>query len=181
MTATCTAALFWHKDPMTPNRLARLYYIKFKRLRGCPHALAKGTAIGTFIGFVPVSPFKSILIICITLLSRSSTIAGILTATVICNPLTYFPLYYIAIVIGNTITPYKINWERIKAVLEILEAKPGFNEGMQALGSIGYEATIVLLLGGTILALPFTFASYFLSLTFFLKVREKRQQKQVLS
>ena len=166
---------------MTPKRLARLYYLKFKRLRGCPYSLAKGTAIGTFIGFVPVSPFKSILIICITLLSRSSTIAGILTATAICNPLTYFPLYYIAIVIGNAVTPYEINWERIRTVLEIIQAKPGFSEVIHTLGTIGYEATIVLLLGGTIIAVPFTIASYFLSLTFFLKIREKRQQKHILT
>lgn len=181
MTAMCTVALFWPDDSMNPKRLARLYYLKFKRLRGCPHALAKGTAIGTFIGFTPVSPFKTILIIFITLLTKTSTIAALFTATIICNPLTYVPLYYLAIIIGNAATPYEINWERIKAVLDILQAKPEFSETIMALGSIGYEAGFVLMIGGVLLALPFTLVSYFLSLSFFLKIQEKRQQKHVLS
>jgi tRNA-2-methylthio-N6-dimethylallyladenosine synthase len=70
--------------------------------------------------------------------------------------------------------------ERIKHVLDILMAKPGFPESIQALSSLGYEAVIILLVGGGVLALPFAIVSYCLSLRFFTKIQEKRREKHIL-
>jgi uncharacterized protein (DUF2062 family) len=99
----------------------------------------------------------------------------------VCNPLTYVAQYYFSIVIGNAITPYNLNWERMKAVLDVLLSKPGLSESIQSLGSLGIEAAIILVIGGTVLALPFTIASYFFSLRFFVTVQEKRRKKHILT
>jgi hypothetical protein len=88
--------------------------------------------------------------------------------------------YYISIVIGYADTPYHFNWERMKTVLDILLSKPGFTESFQALGSLGFEAAIILVIGGSILAFPFSIASYFLSLRFFIRIQEKKRQKHIL-
>jgi len=166
---------------MHPKRLSRLYYLKFKRLKGSPQALAKGTAIGTFLGITPIIPLHTILVVVVTLITRTSTVAAFLATLIVCNPLTYVAQYYFSIVIGNAVTPYHVNWERIKAVLDVLLAKPGLSESLHAVGTLGFEAAIILIVGGSLLALPFSIASYFLSLRFFIKIREKKRQRHVLN
>lgn len=103
-----------------------------------------------------------------------------LATIMVCNPLTYVMQYYFSIVIGNAITPYNLNWDRMRLVLDVLLSKPGLIESIQSLGSLGLEAVIILLIGGSILALPFTIASYFVSLRFFITVQEKRRKKHIL-
>ena len=165
---------------MNPKRTAKYYYIKFTRLQGDPQSLAFGTAIGTFLGVIPITPFHTIAVVSATFITRTSTIAGFLATLIVCNPLTYIPQYYFSILIGNILTPYNFTWERMKAVLNILLAKPGFMESMKALGGIGYEAVIILLVGGSVLAIPFTIVSYGLSLRLFVKIKEQRRKKHIL-
>lgn len=175
-----TVAPFWSESVMNPKRLSRYYYLKFTRLQGDPNSLAKGTAIGIFLGITPIMPLHTIMVLLVTFVTRTSTIAAILATIMVCNPLTYVAQYYFSIVIGNAVTPYNFNWERMKGVLDILLAKPGLTESLQALAGIGYEAVIVLVVGGTLLALPFTIFSYFFSLRFFIKIHEKKRQKHIL-
>lgn len=166
---------------MNLKRIARYYYIKFMRLKGDPQSLAVGTAIGVFIGITPTMPLHTILIILITVVTRSSTIAALLGSLLVCNPITYVPQYYLATVVGNALTPYQLSWGRIKEVLEVLLQHQGLYKSLEALAGLGYEAAIVLVVGGTVLALPCAIASYFLSLRFFVKIRNKRSQKHLLN
>ena len=165
---------------MNPKRISRYYFLKFLRLKGDPQSLALGTAIGTFLGITPTIPFHTISVLIVTFLTRTSTIAAFLATLLTCNPVTYVPQYYFSTVIGNYLTPYELNWDRIKNVLDILMARPGFTESLEALSSLGYEAVIVLLVGGCILALPFAVLSYFVSLRFFITIRKKRREKHLL-
>lgn len=166
---------------MNPKRSAKYYYLKFMRLKGDPQALALGTAIGTFIGITPTMPLHTVVIILITVVTRSSTIAALLASLLVCNPITYVPQYYLSTVVGNALTPYELTWTRIKEVLDVLLGHPGLVKSMEALAGLGYEAVIVLVVGGTVLSLPFAIASYFLSLRFFLRIRQKRRQKHLLN
>ncbi|AGF79165.1 hypothetical protein UWK_02629 [Desulfocapsa sulfexigens DSM 10523] len=166
---------------MNPKRTFRYYYLKFTRLQGDPKYLARGTAVGTFLGITPIIPFHTVLNLLVTFLTRTSPIAAILASVIVCNPLTYIPQYYFSIVIGNAATPYEFSWERMKAVLDIIVAKPGIMESLHALAGLGYEAVIVLLVGGSILALPFTVVGYYMSLQLFLKIREKKRKKHILN
>ena len=165
---------------MNPKRIARYFYLKFIRLKGDPRSLALGTAIGVFIGITPTIPLHTLLIILITLVTRTSIITAMLSSFLVCNPLTYVPQYYLSTIIGNGLTPYELTWGRIKEVLDILLQHQGVYKSLEALAGLGYEAAIVLVVGGVVLALPFTFASYFLSLRLFLKIRQKQIQKHLL-
>ncbi len=166
---------------MNPKRTLRYYYLKFTRLQGNPQALASGTAIGIFLGLTPISPFRTVFILLVTFLTRTSTIAALAAAFLVCNPLTYVPQYYISLVLGNLLTPYDVNWERIKGVLNFLLSKPGFGESLDALAGLGYEAIIVILVGGVVMALPFTIAGYFLSLRLFISIRDKKNKQHILN
>jgi len=165
---------------MQIGRIGRYYYRRFQRLKGDPYALAGGFAIGVFIGCTPTMPFHTVAIIVATLASRTSTVAGILSSWVVCNPLTYFPIYYFSLVIGNAVTPYHLNWVKIKTTLDLLLTSDSMAQSIKLLVGLGYEAIVVMLVGGTILAIPFTIISFYLSLKFFITVKQKRAQKRIL-
>jgi len=149
------------------KRSARYYYLKFKRLKGNPRSLAQGAAIGAFMAVTPIMPVRTIVIIASTAFIQANTLAALIVATVISNPLTYIPLYYCAVITGNAITPYSLNWERVERVLDILTSSKEFNLSIQAVVSLGLESFVVLMVGGIVLAVPVSLATYGLSLRFF--------------
>ncbi len=165
---------------MNINRIGKYYYLKFLRLKGSPHALSLGAAIGVFIGITPTIPLHTIIIFALTVITRSSFIAGLLTSWLVCNPLTYIPQYYFSLKIGNMVTPYLLDWNKIKRVLDVLLSDASFTLRLHSLMTLGYESIIVMLVGGILLALPFSIASYYLSYLTIIKFRNKNREKHVL-
>ncbi len=162
------------------QRVARYYSLRFKRLRGDPRSLALGAAVGVFIGITPTLPLHTVAIIGVTLLMRVSTIAALIAATVVSNPLTFVPQYYISWKVGDTILPDRLTWERIKEVLDVLTTQ-GIADSLKTISHLSVDAVLVMMTGGILVALPFTFLTYYYSLRFFIKIREKRRQKQLLN
>ena len=157
----------------------REFITRFKELQGDPGSLARGVAIGTFLGFAPLLPLKSVLILLLTMIIPSSTVAAFLCATIICNPLTYVPLYYLAWFIGNLILPGRASWDILNNVLQaILDG--GFTESFTLICNVGFDTGVVVLMGGMILALIPTLIVYPLSVIFFYRLEKKRYKKHVL-
>ncbi len=159
--------------------LGRYYYLRFTRLKGNPRSLAMGTAIGVLIGISPTIPLHTILILAITMLTRTSAIAGIISSWVVCNPLTYIPIYYLSMVVGNCVTPYELSWQRVEILLDNVSSHQSFTDTLGAIASLGFEAIVVMIVGGFVLALPFTIASYYLSHNFFIKIKIKKERKRI--
>ncbi len=164
---------------MKITRLSKYFYLKFIRLKGEPHSLALGTAIGVFVGLTPTMPLHTVIILGATMTTRSSAIAGIISSWIVCNPLTYFPIYYFSMIIGNFVTPYELNWQRIQHSMNALTSHQGFLESFHEIAGLGFETIVVMLIGGLVLALPFTIASYYSSLHLFRRIRERRLKKHV--
>lgn len=162
------------------SRINKYYYLRLKRLRGDPRILAGGTAIGVFVGLTPTIPLHTLLVIAFTLITRTSTIAGIITSLLVCNPLTYFPIYYFSANLGNLITPYEINRQWLETVFYQLINSETFFDSVRILGNLGYETIVVMLAGGILLALPFTVFSFYVSLYFFRKYSASSKKKHRL-
>ncbi|HDK43148.1 MAG TPA: DUF2062 domain-containing protein, partial [Desulfobacteraceae bacterium] len=79
-----------------------------------------GTAIGIFVGITPTMPLHTVTIIGLTLLLRASTIAALIAATAISNPLTFVPQYYLAWKVGNTLLPGRLSWERLQGLMQVI-------------------------------------------------------------
>jgi len=165
---------------MNIRRINRYYFLRFTRLRGSPRALAGGTAIGVFVGLTPTIPFHTIMIIALALLTRTSAIAGVIISWIVCNPITYLPIYYFSAVIGNKLTPYELNIDRIRIVLKLLLDSENFKNSLAIIGDLGYETLAVLGIGGVAMALPLGVVSYYLALSFFVRFHKKRRAKRVL-
>ena len=161
-------------------RFIKYYFVRFKRLQGSPHALAGGTAIGVFVGLTPTIPFHTVLIVFFSLLSRTSALAGIIVSWIVCNPFTYLPIYYLSAVVGNHLTPYELNLKNVQASLQQAMAGAGIEHSLAILIQSGYEAVVVMGVGGICIALPVAAVSYYLALIFFVQIKRKRIKKHVL-
>jgi uncharacterized protein len=165
---------------MKPNRTAKYYYLKFLRLQGDPHSLALGAAIGLFVGITPTIPLHSALIIILAWLLRGNIVAALIAAMAISNPLTWLPQYYFCWRVGNWLLPGQLSWQRIQTILEVFGSDAGFKQSLTSLGQLGLEAIAVMLVGGILLAIPFTCAGYFFTFKFFSILRKKRLEKHIL-
>jgi uncharacterized protein (DUF2062 family) len=161
-----------------PARKAKYYYLKLIRLRGEPVYLAKGVAIGVFIGITPTIPLHTALILSLAFLLRASKISSLLISWLVSNPLTFFAQYYISWRLGNLLMPGSLSWEKINQILEIIEQGTGFFEIIHQIAALGARAIFAMVIGGSMLALPISIASYFLSLNFFKKMAGRRKRRQ---
>ena len=162
------------------QRTARFYFLMLKRQRGNPIFLARGVALGVFIGITPTIPLHTISIIALSFPLKASKISGLLAAVIVSNPLTVFPAYYFSWLVGDWLLPGILTWDKIDSIMLSISSGAGFMVTISQMGSLGLNALTVLMLGGCILALPFTIASYFFSLNFFQVIDEKRKRRQLL-
>ncbi len=165
---------------MNLSRLQKFYYLKFLRIKGDPHSIAWGSFIGAFIGTMPIMPFHTVGIIALCVLSRNSTMAGLIASLAISNPFTYIPIYYLCLKIGNFLTPYEMSWSTISTILQAILSGQDFKETAQIVTHLGSEIIIVMLTGGVVLALPTAILWYCFTLRLFIKIREKRRQRHIL-
>ncbi len=165
---------------LEPRRAARYYYLKFIRLKGHPSVLARGVAVGTFIGITPTIPFHTVLALIIAFILRGSKVAALLSTIIVSNPITILPQYYFSWQIGNWLTPGEHSWEEVSGLIDAIINGGKFRETLAALGEVGIDSLIILLAGGIVLALPFTIAFYCLSYHFFKSIQKKRLEKKVL-
>jgi uncharacterized protein (DUF2062 family) len=164
-----------------PGRTIRYYYLRFIRLQGDPKVIARGVAIGTFIGITPTIPLHTISAIVLALLLRGSKIAALLFTVIASNPLTFFFQYYFSWRLGNWLTFKNLSWAEISSVFKLISTHGSFQQTLLALGGLGQDALCILLLGGVVLALPLALLAYFLSYTFFSLLQKKRMAKKSLT
>ncbi len=162
------------------RRTLRYHYLRFKRLQGAPSSLAMGAAIGSAVAITPTLPLHTVIIVCLTLLLRVSTVAAIIAGTIVSNPLTFVPQYYLAWRIGNFFLPGRLNWDRIEQVLTQIRAQ-GLLDSLHTLSHLSIDAILVMMAGGVALAIPAGLVTYVFTYWFFTNLRLKRQQKHLLN
>lgn len=163
-----------------PLRAARLYYLKFIRLKGDPYILARGIAIGTFIGITPTIPFHTILALVFAFVLRGSKVAALLASVVVSNPLTFFFQYYLSWQIGNWLLPGKHSWADVSELINMIANGAEYQDTLRALSHVGINSLTVLIVGGIILAIPISAVFYFMSYKFFHAIHKKRLEKKTL-
>ena len=161
-----------------PHRTIWFYILKLKRLRGDSASLARGVALGVFIGITPTIPLHTISIILFSFPFRANKISALIASFIVCNPLTYFPEYYFSWLIGDRLFPGILTWEKIDSIMIAINSGANFKAMFAELSKLGVEAIAALIAGGCVLATPFAIASYFLSLNFFKIIEEKRARRK---
>ncbi len=162
------------------RRTIRYHYLRFRRLQGSPSSLATGAAIGAAVAVTPTLPLHTVIIVSLTLLLRVSTVAAIIAGTIVSNPLTFVPQYYLAWKIGNFLLPGHLDWARIHQVLVILRSQ-SLLDSLHTLSHLSFDVILVMMSGGIVLAVPTGLFTYFFTYWFFTSLRLKRQQKHLLN
>ncbi len=165
---------------MSLSRTVRYYSLRFKRLQGSTRSLALGAAIGSAVGATPTLPLHNVLILGLTLLFRVNPIAGIITANIVSNPLTFVPQYFLAWKIGDFFLPGRLTWEKIRGILALIKQE-GIMDTLDVIRQMGFDAILVMMTGGIVLALPAGILTYIVVFQFFAKLRKKRRNKHLLN
>lgn len=142
-----------------PRRLLRYGYLRLMRIEGSPKAVARGLAIGVFVGLLPIVPLHMVTALGLSYLLRGSKVAAVL-GTWVSNPLDMVPLYLLVYYLGRAVTPFDI---------------PTLNTSRLNIGEImsdGLDLMLVMLTGGLIIAVPAALLTYFL--TYQVVVRHKK-------
>lgn len=141
------------RDPIWkhPARLLLYYRLKLMRIKAPPEAIARGLAVGVFVGILPIVPFHTVTALALAFALRGSKAAALL-GTLISNPLDMLPHYMLVYYLGHKVLPLDI---------------PPFNPAHLDLTAVlneGWELMAVMMTGGLILALPSAPAAYLLGL-----------------
>ena len=144
------------------QRLFRYFYIRFLRMQGSPHAIARGVAAGVFAGAFPLLGFQTILGVAIAALIRGNKIMAAV-GTWISNPLTYVPIFALNFHVGCWLL-------RLPNDIVMPSASAGMNEWM----SLGMSASAALLVGSFVVGMVASSVAYYFGLRIAL-VREKKQ------
>ena len=170
---------FAKKDKgISPGRTVRYQWLRLVRLRGDPFVLARGIAIGTFIGLTPTIPFHTILTIFFCAVARGHLVAGLVVSLLVSNPFTIPLQYYISWKVGTILTGSSLSWEHVKDLMGLARDKSMF-EAVKLIYINSFRSMISVLLGGIVFSLPFAIASYFSALYLYIQ-RQKRRMNRLL-
>lgn len=131
-------------------RQAKLMMVRFVRLRGLPDEIAKGVALGIFIGMTPTFGFQMAIAIFFAYLLRENRLAAVLGVW-ITNPVT-------APVI------YAVEYELGRLLLGMPRARLPGEFTWEAYRNLGWDILSPLWLGGIIAGLILGALAYFLTL-----------------
>jgi uncharacterized protein len=146
------------------QRVKQLYH-RIKSLKGDPHSVAMGMAVGVFVAFTPTIPFHTVLTITLAFLLRGSKPAAIIGSW-INNPLTFPFFYYCSYRLGVFLLGHDI---------------PGHFQyyDIKILMALGWRMAAAMVAGGVLLGILPAIGSYFLTLHLFGKIRVHRSADPV--
>jgi len=156
-------------------RTVKYLYLRLARLRGHPHDLALGMALGVFAGSMPILPFQTALALFLAFVFRASKITAAL-GTWVSNPFNWYFLYYYSYKIGAWMLGLPATSGVFHSVMASIhrgeDAWTVFN-GIVGAGG-GFMAAF--LLGGLVLAVVSSIPSYFMFLRIFEYFRAYRDR-----
>ncbi|MDJ0702934.1 MAG: DUF2062 domain-containing protein [Leptolyngbyaceae cyanobacterium MO_188.B28] len=135
------------------RRTVRFAYLRFKRIRGRPDAIARGIAMGIFTGVMPLFGIQTVFAIALTTLVRGNPLAAA-AATWISNPITFIPLYTLNFRIGQQILGSQ-------DLFLNLQSPPSFVQFLK----LGFDCIATLTVGCVALGIPLALVSYLLTLS----------------
>jgi uncharacterized protein (DUF2062 family) len=147
------------------SRQFRYLYLRLIRLRGHPHELSLGMAFGIFMGMTPTIPFHTIVAVALALVFKASKITAV-AGTLICNPITIYPIYKYCYSIGAFILGFYNNKQILASIMDAINHGELLHMVTNILGA-GGMVVAAFLLGGIVLGIIFAVPSYFIFFYFF--------------
>jgi uncharacterized protein len=158
-------------------RSLKYLLLRFTRLRGQPHEIALGLALGVFAGAMPIVPFQTAFAVFLALIFKGSKIAAAL-GTWVSNPLNWYFLYFYSYKIGAWAVGLRRTHKGFHSIMaSIHEGESAWHIFKQTVGA-GGDIMAAFLLGGLVLGTVLSVPSYFISLRLIRYIREYRDRKR---
>ena len=146
------------------GRRARYYYLRLLLVPDTPSRVARGLAVGVFIGFLPIIPFQTMAAIALAWVFRGSFVASAM-GTWVTNPVTVPPLYALFFLLGKTLTPFGRNVHVPDHV------------NINNILDLGSEMALAALIGGMVIGLLAMPLVYVLSFKYLDKLQAYERRK----
>ena len=142
----------------------RAFLGRVKKLKGDPTYVAKGMAIGVFIGVTPTIPFHTAIAIALAFIfkaSKPAAIVGVWFSNPVTIPLFYFGSYRVGALLFRLEISADLKGVPISEILKM-----------------GAEVTAAIMCGGIIIGIPFGIAAFFFTRFVFHKLQLRRKARQ---
>lgn len=149
------------------------YYTKFVKEKGTPEYIARGWALGMFVGFAVPFGLQLIIVVPLSFLVKGSRI-GAVTGTFVTNHVTILFIYPLQTWFGSYIIGRPISYLNVKSTIAQFMDEPGF----RALFRLGGEIVASFLAGGLFLALATAPAMYFIARLLVVRSRRRREKRR---
>ena len=145
----------------------RTFLDRVKKLERDPTYVAKGMAIGVFIGVTPTIPFHTAIAIALAFIfkaSKPAAIVGVWFGNPVTIPLFYFGSYKVGALLFRLDISADLKGMPISEIFEM-----------------GAEVTAAIMCGGIIIGIPFGIAAFFITRYMFhrLQIRRKARQDRI--
>ncbi|BBA78788.1 hypothetical protein RGRSB_0169 [cyanobacterium endosymbiont of Rhopalodia gibberula] len=145
--------------PCRLGRHCRYLYLRFRRLRGTPHSIARGLACGVFAGCFPLFGLQTIIGVLLAVICRGNKFAAAI-GTWISNPLTYVPVFAFNYKVGKFLL---LGFQNTILQIDLQQNWQSWSTFMES----GFDFIYTLFLGCLIVGTFCSFIGYFLSLKLF--------------
>ena len=156
------------------RRLFRYYYNKAVREKGTPEYIARGWAIGMFIGFAIPFGLQLLISIPLSFLLKGSKL-GAAVGTLATNHFTIFVIYPFQCWLGSHIIGSPLNFSDITSKLELVFQ----NQDYETLFGLGKTLIVSFFLGGFLLAAVSTPICYYLVKYLVIQYRRNKEKRRM--
>lgn len=141
------------------------YLHKLINLQATPSKIAFSIALGVFIGLLIPMGLQTFFIIPLAMATGCNLIVAY-AATLISNPVTIIPIYYLSVKIGIYFTKINFTWNEFNTVIN----NPTYNNIIK----LGGNGMIVFFTGAFLQAIIFSALFYFISLKTIVYLRKRK-------
>ena len=134
----------------------RYLYIRLIKLKGSPDYIARGVAIGFFIGFLIPIGFQMVIALFLAWIFKASKIPA-LACTWITNHVTVIFIYPVQCYIGAKIVGISLSFHQVEDILKDLIEKRDW----ASFSSLGMDIIIAFMVGGALFGIISGVISYF--------------------
>ena len=156
------------------RRLFRYYYNKAVREKGTPEYIARGWAIGMFIGFAVPFGLQLMISIPLSFLLKGSKL-GAAVGTLATNHFTIFLIYPFQCWLGSWLIGDPLRFSDIRSKLELVFR----NQDYASLFSLGKNLVASFFIGGFLLAFVSTPICYVLVKNMVIQYRKNKEKRRL--
>lgn len=140
------------------------------RKEDTPKSIAHGMALGLFVGFLPIIPLQTVIILIVCSLTKTNKVAGVIGTSIFTNIFNAPITFYLQHFIGKIFIDVNVSFAEFAGLFKHLNVK--------TIAHFGFDLYLAIVIGGIILGIIFYPLSYKLTYSIIVKFRKRRDDRR---